>query len=245
MVRKLTTILGKEIVALLQSINHICKLHDVHIANLTQLFYILRELSLLNVHSLVRTPGRNHHRVILSLGLGILNVVMQIINRIIGSTYTLHVVMLHQATSRELWLLKFLITLIKNLACCLWRELLRNTKSSLQLQMSPMIKRVTECIRNGLSPLLEFLPIRGILTGAILLVDTIGTHGTPLIVVATQPQLSNTLKLVVFGHHLRNQMTMIVDNGHFSRMIVIQVLCHLGLQNKVLIIELLHKTVCL
>ena len=153
--------------------------------------------------------------------------------------------MLHQSTSRELWLLKFLITLIENLACCLRRELLGNTESSLQLQMSPVIKGVTESIRNGLSPLLELFPIGGILTSAILLVDTIGTHGTPLIVVATQPQLSNTLKLVVFGHHLRNQMTMIVDNGHLSRMIVIQVLCHLGLQNEVIIIELLHKTVYL
>ena len=169
--------------------------------------------------------------------------VMQVVYRIIGSTNTLHVIVLHQSTSRELWLLKFLITLIEYLTCSLWRKLLGDTESSLKLKVSPVIKRVTECIWHCLCPLFKLLPVAGILSCAVLLVDTVGTHSTPLIVIATQPQLGNTLKLVILGHHLWNQMTMIVDNRHFSRMIVKQVLCHLGLQNKVFIIELLHNFV--
>ena len=47
---------------------------------------------------------------------------------------------------------------------------------------------------------------------------------------------------MVGSHHLGNQMTVIVDDGHLSRMIVIQVLSHLGLQNEVIVIKLLHKS---
>ena len=61
--------------------------------------------------------------------------------------------------------------------------------------------------------------------------------------VAAKPQLGDRLETVVVGHHLGDEVTVIVDDGHLCRMIVIQVLCRLGLQNKVIVIKLLHKFV--
>ena len=50
-----------------------------------------------------------------------------------------------------------------------------------------MVQRIAQRVGNGLGPLLELFPIGGILTRTVALVDTIGTHSTPLIVIATQP----------------------------------------------------------
>jgi hypothetical protein len=61
--------------------------------------------------------------------------------------------------------------------------------------------------------------------------------------VATKPQLSDALETMVVGHHLGDKMTVIVDDGHLSRMIVIQVLSYLSLKNEVIVIELLHNFV--
>jgi hypothetical protein len=60
-------------------------------------------------------------------------------------------------------------------------------------------------------------------------------------VVATQPQLGDALETMVVGHHLGNQVTVVVDDGHLSRMIVVQVLGDFSLQHKVLVVELLHN----
>ena len=106
-----------------------------------------------------------------------------------------------------------------------------------------MVQRIAECVGYGLGPLLELLPVGGVLTCAVLLFYSIGTHGAPLVVVATQPQLGDRLKAVVVGHHLRDKVTMIVDNGHLGRMIVIEVLSQRGLENEVIIIEFLHTFV--
>ena len=81
-----------------------------------QLIYILCKLRLLDVHGLIRTPGRNHHRIVVGLVLGILNVVVQIVYRIISGADTLHVIVTHQTTGRELRLQQFLITLVKDLS---------------------------------------------------------------------------------------------------------------------------------
>lgn len=45
---------------------------------------------------------------------------------------------------------------------------------------------------------------------------------------------------MVVGYHLGDKMTVIVDNGHLSRMIVEQILRHLGVEQEILVIELFH-----
>ena len=111
---------------------------------------------------------------------------------------------------------------------------------SLQLKMSPVIQWVTECIRHCFCPLLEFLPIRSILTCAISLINSVCTHCTPFVVVSTKPKLCNALELMVVGNHFWNKMTVIVDDWHFSRMIVEKILRSSCIKQEVFVHKLLH-----
>ena len=237
-VRKLATILCEEVVTLLKSINHILESSDGNTSYFAKLIDIFSIVWLLDVHSLVRTPCRNHLN--LETTLASLLVVAKVVDWIICSTYALYIIMTHQTTSAKLWLQQFLVTLVINLTCCLWRKKLIDTESSLKLKVSPMIKRVAESIRYGLSPLLKLLPVRCILSCTETLINTISTHSTPLVVVATKPKLCDALKLVVVSNHLRNQMAMVIDDRHLSRMIVKQILCSLCIQQEVFIHKLFH-----
>ena len=104
-----------------------------------------------------------------------------------------------------------------------------------------MVERIAKGIWHGLGPLLKFFPIASILSCTIFLIYAVSTHGAPLIVVTTQPKFGDTLETMVVGYHLRDQVTVIVDNRHLSRMVVIQILSHLGLQDEILVIESFHK----
>ena len=166
--------------------------------------------------------------------------VVQVVNGIVSRTYTLHVIVLHQSASRELGLLQLLVTLVENLAGGLGAQQLLNTKGGLQLQMCPVIQRVTQCIGHRFSPLLKLLPVASVLTRAVLLVNAIGTHGAPLVVVAAQPKFGNALEAMVVSHHFGNKMTMVIDDGHLSRMIVVQVLSYLSLQHEIFVVKCFH-----
>jgi hypothetical protein len=60
-------------------------------------------------------------------------------------------------------------------------------------------------------------------------------------VVASQPQFGDAAELVVVGHHFGYEVAMIIDDGHFSRMIVEKVLCGFSLQQEVVVHEFFHK----
>ena len=239
-VAQLTAVLSKEVVTLLQSINHILECNEVNTCYLTELVHIVSEIWLLDVHSLVRTPSRNH--LDFETALTCLLVVTQVIDWVVCCTNALYIIMTHQATSAELRQLQLLVTLIVDFTGCLRAELLIDTESSLELQVSPVIERVTESIRHCFSPLLELLPVASISTCAEALIYTIGTHSTPLVVVAAEPKFCNTLKLVIIGYHLRDEVAVIIDNWHFSRMIVEKILCSLRVEQEVFIHKLLHNS---
>ena len=224
---------------LLQSINHILESGDGYTSHLAQLVHVCRELWLFDVHSLVRTPCGNH--LDFESTLTCLLVITQVINGIVSGTYTLYMIMTHQTACRELWLLQLLVTLVKNLACCLGAQLFGNAEGSLQLQMSPMIQGVTEGIWHCFCPFLKLLPVCCIFTRAVFFIHTIGTHGTPLIVVTTQPQLGNALEAMVIGNHFGNQVAVIVDNGHFSCMVMEKILSYLSVEQEMLVIKLFHN----
>ena len=167
--------------------------------------------------------------------------ITQIINRVIGGADALHMIMPHQPTCTELGLLELLITLIIDFTGCFRTELFGNTESRFQLKMTPMIQWITESIGHCLGPFLKLFPIISILSGAVFLINSIRAHGTPLVMITSQPQLRDATELMIIGNHLRNQMTMIVDNRHFSRMIVIEFLRGGRLQEEILIHKLFHK----
>ncbi len=163
------------------------------------------------------------------------------IGRIVGGADNLYIIMLHQSTRSELGVgSDELVALVVDGASIGWIQGLGDAESSLELQVSPMIERVTESVGNCLCPLLELLPVGGILAGAETLVNAIAAHGTPLVVIAHEPDLCDRLETLVFGYHLGNEVTVIIDDRHFSRMLVVKLLCSFGLQQEVLIQKCFH-----
>ena len=104
-----------------------------------------------------------------------------------------------------------------------------------------MVERVAHRIGNRLGPLLELLPIGRILARAILLIDPVGAHGAPFVVVAFEPDLRQVVETVIRSHVLGNQVAMVVDDRHLGRMVVVKTLRSLGLQQEVVVVELFHK----
>ena len=239
MVAQLAAILGEEVVTLLQGINHILEGSNGNTCYLAQLVHVLSVVRLLDVHGLVRTPCRNH--LDLETALASLLVITQVINWIVCSTYALYMVAAHKSTCCILWLLQLLVTLVVDFACCLRAQLLVDTESCLELKVCPVVQRITECIRYCLCPLLKLLPVACISTCAETLIYTIGTHSTPLVVVTAQPKLCDALELMIIGNHLRDEVTVIVDDRHFRRMIVIQILRSFGVEQEVFIHKMFHN----
>ena len=109
--------------------------------------------------------------------------------------------------------------------------------------MRPVIQRIADCLSETFRPLQKLLLIRSI-PGNILLLYTAGAHVAPLIVISAQPDLSDVFKLSVLSNLSGINVAVIVKNGHFCRIFMIQLLCHLCLKDKILIHESLHF-VCL
>ena len=91
-------------------------------------------------------------------------------------------------------------------------EQLVDAEIALQLQVGPVIQRIAQRIRNGARPGQEFF-VRRRVAGAIALVDAVGAHGPPFVVVAFQPDLEQIAELPVVRHVLGRQVAMIVQNG--------------------------------
>ena len=84
-----------------------------------------------------------------------------------------------------------------------------------------MIERVSHCVRNSLCPLLEFL-IAAARSCDVLLRHTVASHGSPLVVVASEPDLCQVLELMVACNHFRDKVAVIVDDRHLLRTLVIK-----------------------
>ncbi|MBA7695549.1 hypothetical protein ES703_104178 [subsurface metagenome] len=98
--------------------------------------------------------------------------------------------------------------------------------------MGPVIKRISKAIGNGLGPFFELL-IVACITRAESLVHAVGSHRAPLVVVAVKPYLREVLEPVVGCYFVRGKMTVIVVDGHFLRMFVIENPRSLILQEKI------------
>src|SRR4029077_13175900 len=83
---------------------------------------------------------------------------------------------------------------------------------SLQLQMRPMVERVTQRIRDGSRPGKIFLMRSGI-AGAISLRNAVGAHRPPFVVVSLKPYFEEVGKSPILGNVLGKKMTVIVEDG--------------------------------
>ena len=227
--------------AFLESVHHVREVANLHTGDLSQFLDIGFPSSGFDVHTCVRTPSRQHAHLCGRIFLHHL-VPLQAVCRIVGRTNELYVVVLHQSARTELRVVgDEVVALVIDSTCGLGIQTLLDTESCLELQMGPVVKRVAESIRNGLCPFLELLPVGSVFACAETLVHSVGTHCAPFVVVAHEPDLCDGFETFVLGNHLRNKVAVIIDNRHFSRMIVIQLLCGLCLQQEIFVHERLHN----
>ena len=84
-----------------------------------------------------------------------------------------------------------------------------------------MVQRVAQSIGYCLRPLLKLLPVRSV-TRDVAFVHSVSAHGTPLVMVAAQPQFRDGTEAVILCHHPRVQMAMVIYDGQPFGMPVIQ-----------------------
>ena len=94
-------------------------------------------------------------------------------------------------------------------------------KEVLQFQMAPVVHGVADGTGQGFRKLLELLTVGGV-AGDVVLGNTVGTHDTPLVVVAAQPDLRDVFKTNILINLLGIQMAVVVDDGHPGCVFVIQ-----------------------
>ena len=239
-VRQAATYLLEELVTYAQRLDYILELLDLDTRHLGQLVDIgLKVGGNLYGHRLIGTPRRQHLHLE-AVG-GYLEVVLQRVDRIVGRADRLHVVVLHQATRIELGLLQLLGADIVDLTSGRGVEELLHTESGLKLQVGPVVKRVTHRIGNRLGPLLKLLPVGRILARAIALIDTVRTHGAPLVVVTLEPDLREVVELVVRSHILGDQVAVVVNDRHLGCMLMVETLGCRRLQQEIVVVKLFHS----
>ena len=117
-----------------------------------------------------------------------------------------------------------------------------------QLQIAPMVHGIADSQLQRLHKLQKTLVIV-LLAGDIVLADAVGAHDAPFIMVAeigavrllsAQPHLGQVVKAPILIDLPRRDMAVIVDNGQFRRIVVIEMLGGFALEQKVLIHKLFH-----
>ena len=134
---------------------------------------------------------------------------------------------------------KLLIGKIPNLLTGIRREDSVIAEVPLQLQVRPMIQRISDERRKHRRKSLEFFIIGGISRDHALGKPE-APHGTPFIMVAAEPDFGDVLIFPVFRNLLRIHVAVIVDNRHFRRIVVIKNLRNIAVQQKILVHKRLH-----
>ena len=106
--------------------------------------------------------------------------------------------------------------------------------------MRPVIKRISETAWDGLGPFLELF-IVACIAGDLFFGDSVCSQGPPFIVVAVQPGLRKVVELMVRGDQFGGKMAVIVVNGHFRRVLVVESPRRLGLEKKIFGNKLVHS----
>ena len=238
MIRKFASHGSEEIMTILKRCQEIIECLYLLAAYLCQFRHIISKLgSILYSHGLIWSPSWQHLNLETTLTDGLM--VFQRINGIVRGTNHLHTIAAHESTGRKLWKLQLRVALIVYLTSRIRIQQLVDSKGSAKLQVCPVIQRISQGIWHRLCPFLELLPI-GSISSDEMFCHPISTHGTPFIMVATQPQFCDRAELIILCYHLRIQMTVIVYDRQFLSMLMIEHLCRLRLQQEVGIHEVFH-----
>ena len=168
--------------ATLQGIDHIGKGGDGHTGHLSQAVDVVGKSILIYVHGLVGPPRRQH--LDFKTALTGCRVVAQVVYGVVGGAHTLYMVVAHEPSGTEIGLGELLVAGFVDFACVIGTKKLVYAKSGAQFEMCPVVKGITVAVRHSFSPLLKLFPIAGI-TRDVAFVNTIGAHGSPLVVISS------------------------------------------------------------
>ena len=160
-------------------------------------------------------------------------VVLEGIRRIVGGADDLYVRSLDEIFSGEFLLGEALVHLVPDPLTAVLVESLVYIEVSLELEVSPVIEGVADKVGHGLSEGEELLVLVAV-TGDELLLDAVGTHLTPLVVVAAEEEIKGVSKSVVLSYHLGAEVTVIVDYRKILYRIV-KSFCRVCLKHKVIV----------
>jgi hypothetical protein len=96
-----------------------------------------------------------------------------------------------------------------------------------------MIERIAHTVPESIGPFQEFFPATAVARNKAL-IDAVGTHGTPFIVIDAQPRLRDVCKHIVFGYLSGIQVVVIVDYRLRRRIFLIQFDREIGFEQKII-----------
>ena len=80
-----------------------------------------------------------------------------------------------------------------------WAEqAIRDAKVAIEFEMAPVVEGIAEEVGHGGGEFFEFFPIRSV-SGAVSLMDAVGTHGSPFVMISIEPNLGDILPSDVLG----------------------------------------------
>ncbi|MNZ91079.1 hypothetical protein D3C78_1100530 [compost metagenome] len=202
MVRNFTAVCSKVVQTFGQRRLQIGEATDIGIRYFGQFRHIVAERCLLDVEGFIRAPARQHFDIERAVFRDN-RVVLKRINRIISGADHLHVHLLHDAACGEIVLRQQIATLVPDFVGSGWRQQFAgDTEWTTQLQMCPVIQRVTDGMRHGCRPRIKLFAVSRI-TGTQALSHTVGAHRTPFVMVTLQPDVIQVFEAIIFGNLLR------------------------------------------
>ena len=162
---------------------------------------------------------------------GVGDVVLKTVAGVVGGAHHFNLHLFENTLGGEFRLGQLGVGLIPNgIGSCRRKQRVVDAKGAAQLEVRPVVKWIAQALGHGGGPGVQFFAVAGI-AGAKTLVDTVRTHGPPLIVVTGEPGLGDIGELVVAGDLVRRQVAVVIDDRLGRRVVVIQAL-GLGLSKR-------------
>ena len=226
----------------------LCRIEAFLSDALCQLPDVLGKAFLLDVDGLVRAEGGADLHIDGLVGRDA-PVPLQGIHGIVGGADEGHIRLLDDAAHGQVRIRpQLLVAEVPGLFGVFHRQGLVIAEELSQLQVAPMIHRVSDGHLQRLDKLEEALIIRPV-SGDIILADPVGAHDAPFIVISeiaalrllsAQPYLDQVVEAAVFVDFFRIDVAVVVHQRHMLCIVVKQVFGRLRLQQKIFVHKFFH-----
>ena len=146
------------------------------------------------------------------MGRGNLGVGLQIVGGVIGGAEGTHPELGENSLRGQFRGFQKLVGMLPNFRSRLFVEQFVDAKIALQFQVSPVVERIAEAVRDRGGPSEELVVGRSI-AGTKGFSDAVGTHGTPFVVIALEPNLEEVAKPPIGGDVRRGEMRVEIKDG--------------------------------